>query len=83
MNKERAMTLKPGNRVHYTGPGAPKCQDKRSNTWRVSGQPKDFKREANKHRWYVPIKFGLYESATINESNAHDFHVEGECPYGP
>lgn len=43
--------------------------------WRANGKCKTWKREANRHKFQLPIKFGLYECGYITEENAHLFEV--------
>ncbi len=40
--------------------------------WRVSGKAKTWKTRPNEFR--LPIKFGMYESYAITDSNAHIFY---------
>lgn len=44
--------------------------------WRVSGMLKEFKTTGH---WYIPIKYGMYYSWSIDPHNADRFHLSSEC----
>tara|TARA_Y100000310_G_scaffold260163_1_gene268997 strand:+ start:1385 stop:1648 length:264 start_codon:yes stop_codon:yes gene_type:complete len=45
---------------------------------RATGMMKTWKRDTA--RWNRPVKFGLYESHYIDQSNAGDYHLPEDCP---
>jgi hypothetical protein len=45
---------------------------------RVSGSLKTWKRDPERFR--LPVKHGLYVNGEITKSNAHQWHVSGDCP---
>ena len=77
-----------GLAIHYTGGGRECYQDNdgpRGGKGKVhltearpSGKCKTWKRDLK--RFHLPIKYGLYESFYINESNCKDFHLSRNCP---
>jgi len=48
---------------------------------RASGKCKTWKRDPN--RFHRPVKFGLYESFWIDETNGNAFHLPENCPLLP
>lgn len=46
--------------------------------WRRNGQTKLWKTRPDEFR--TPVKYGLYDYFYIDQHNAHQFHVESECP---
>lgn len=46
--------------------------------WRRNGQTQTWKTRPGAFR--IPVKFGMYQSGEINETNAWQFHVASECP---
>jgi len=77
VTKEQALELKHGQELHTTYPGWPSCTDSHSNTWRVNGRPKVWKRSG---AWRVPIKFGLHSYDYVDQDNHQHFHLASECP---
>mgnify|MGYP001565156497 len=45
---------------------------------RVSGMCQTWKTRPAEFR--LPVKYGMYESLAINESNAEQFHLAEDCP---
>lgn len=45
---------------------------------RCSGKTQTWKRDTTRFR--VPVKYGMYEYSEINQDNAGDWHVGGDCP---
>jgi len=82
MTKEQAMNVRYGEEIHYgdckkvVGPRggitiaqvrvrpSGKCQ-----TWKT--RPSEFR---------LPVKYGLYNSYTIDHTNKDHFHLASECP---
>jgi hypothetical protein len=60
---------------HY----APACSPKRVERWRRNGATKRWVTRPNAFR--IPIKHGLRDYSYLTDENAHDFHLEQECPY--
>lgn len=84
---EAAKSLRHGEELHYAGRypcsvtvGPRGGRTVRVTRVRVSGAVKTWKRTPG--RVYVPVKYGLYESGYITESNLRDWHKPGECPAG-
>ena len=80
VTKEQAMTER---YFHY----APVCKrivgprggvTVKTENWRASGSCKTWKTRPNEFR--LPIKYGLRQSSYLTQAEAHDFHVERECP---
>lgn len=46
--------------------------------WRRNGQTLTWVRSPG--RFQLPIKFGMYGYAHINNTNAEEFHVADDCP---
>ena len=61
---------------HY----APACGPKRVERWRRNGMTKTWKTRPGEFR--IPIKHGLRAYSYLTHDNAHEFHLEEECPYG-
>ena len=61
--------------VFHFGPG---CGPKRQERWRTNGQLKTWKTRPDEFR--QPIKHGLRDYGYLDETNAHQFHLESECP---
>ena len=85
ITKAQAKALHYGETLHYTGRRdctrtvGPRGGVRESVTnVRVSGQCKEWKRSPERFR--VPVKYGLYESSAIDETNASDWHLSSECP---
>ena len=55
-------------------------QYKECAVWRRHGATKIWKRSPK--RFVIPVKYGLYNYRHITESNAGNFHIEGDptCP---
>jgi hypothetical protein len=45
---------------------------------RVSGQCQTWKTRPDEFR--LPVKYGLYKSAAIDHTNAHEWHTLADCP---
>lgn len=45
---------------------------------RVSGRCQTWKTRPAEYR--LPVKYGMYESGAITDSNAQDWHLAGACP---
>lgn len=85
ITKEQALALRYGQELHCTvvqqckrtvGPrGGVKESIVRV---RVSGKCQTWKTRPSEFR--VPVKYGLYESSSITEYNAMQFHLPGDCP---
>lgn len=85
ITKDKALNLYYGQELHFTG----KHECKKTigprggieiNITRVrtSGKCKTWKR--NPEKFHIPVKYGLYESYWIDESNNENFHLASECP---
>ena len=82
VTKEQALTA---NHFHYTGRhectrtmGPRGGVTELVTSCRRSGATKTWKRDPARFR--VPVKYGLYESGEVTNENAHEWHVESECP---
>ena len=85
ITKEQAMDLWHGKEIHYTGRhectrivGPRGGVTVKIMAVRPSGKCKTWKRSPE--RFHVPVKYGLYESYWIDETNCADFHLASECP---
>lgn len=85
ITKAQATSLHYGQELHYTGRHActrtvgPRGGVKMTvTTVRQSGQCKVWKRDPNRFR--VPVKYGMYESSYIDETNCADYHLASDCP---
>jgi hypothetical protein len=85
MNIRQAKSLKPGDRVHYTGfrectrtvgPRGGVTID--ITECRVMGQPKTWKRSPD--RVSVPVKFGMYRHTHIIDEELQNWHLAEDCP---
>lgn len=47
-------------------------------TWRRNGATQTWKTRPGEFR--IPVKYGLRSYDQIRDTNAHQFHVAGECP---
>lgn len=81
INKAQAINLTHGDEIHYDncriviGPrGGEQLEQER---WRVSGMVKTWK--TRPHDFRVPIKYGMYASAYLDNSNASQFHLAVQC----
>jgi hypothetical protein len=45
---------------------------------RASGKCQTWKRDPG--RFHLPVKYGLYESGWIDQTNCKDFHLAVNCP---
>ncbi len=84
ITKEQAMVLQHGEELHYTGNGScaiqvgPRGGEKEGIIRvRVSGKCQTWKRDTSRFR--LPVKYGLYESSEVNQSNAALFHLPEDC----
>jgi len=81
ITKEQALTA---NEFHYDHFGSyivgPRGRMKfpRIETWRRNGRTQIWKTRPTHFR--VPVKFGLYNYASITPSNAYLFHTAEDCP---
>ncbi len=84
ITKQQAMDLQHGEELHYTGNGS--ChiivgprggETEKIVHVRVSGMCQTWKRDTERFR--LPVKYGLYESSEVNQSNAALFHLPDEC----
>jgi|WetSurMetagenome_2_1015567.scaffolds.fasta_scaffold530174_2 hypothetical protein len=85
ITKEQCQALRYGATLHYTGRhncnqtiGARGAIKETITHVRKSGECKTWKRNIN--RFYMPVKYGLYENAYIDQNNCQDFHLETDCP---
>jgi hypothetical protein len=73
ITKEIAMSLKHGDMVYHKilkqGPKGARVPIRA----RVSGRCQTWKRTSN--RFCVPIKWGLYESWSIDQNNMHEWEI--------
>jgi hypothetical protein len=88
----QAKSLRYGQELHYTGPSrtcpfgsscartiGPRGGVAESVVRvRVSGSVKVWKRSPE--RVEVPVKYGMYESGRVTESNLDDWHLAADCP---
>jgi hypothetical protein len=77
ITKQLLADLPYGTVLHY----GPACTEKRQERWRTNGQLKTWKRPPRDKDFQQPIKHGLRDYSYLDESNAHNFHLERECPY--
>lgn len=63
ITKKQAFELKPGD-VLISNQG---------HRWRVNGKVQTWKREENKHRIRVPLKFGLYDYDFLDETHFDEY----------
>jgi len=81
MTIEQAKQLRYHQEVHFgqckviVGPRG--GETSKTETWRVSGQVKTWKRDPN--RILIPIKHGLYDNYYIDQRNVADFHLANDC----
>lgn len=86
VTKEQALdAAKHGLEIHYVGRhdcrktiGPRGGETIRLTRVRPSGQCKTWKRDPNRFR--LPVKYGLYESSAIDETNSHEWHMGYDCP---
>ncbi len=87
ITKEQATAAKHAEVFHYTGrrdcrvkigPRGGRRED--VTRVRVSGMCKTWKTRPADFR--LPVKYGLYESSAIDQTNAADFHRAEDCPAG-
>jgi hypothetical protein len=82
VTREEALQLTHGDEIHeegclrITGPRGGVTE--RITRWRVSGQCQTWKTRPDHFR--VPIKFGMYESSTLDHHNAYLCHLASKCP---
>jgi len=82
ITREQALTLRHGDILHYEG-----CSSElgprggvhtQVENWRVNGKVKTWIRHPE---WFqVPIKYGLRAHGYLDDNNAHQFHLEADCP---
>ena len=87
ISKEQAINLHHGQTLHYTGfhdcsiHVGPRGGTKENVTRvRISGKVKTWK--TRPARFEVPVKYGMYESSSMDEANAGQFHLPKDCPAG-
>lgn len=86
MTRNEAIGAYYGQTFHYTGRSA--CavvtgprggQTEKVTRVRVSGKCQTWK---TRDDFRLPVKYGLYESAAIDQDNAAEFHSPADCPAG-
>jgi hypothetical protein len=75
ITKEQAMLAGTHGAIFHENS---ECTTKRVVRWRANGRCKIWKRDLT--RWQLPIKFGLYSHGYLTNENAHEYHLEGDCP---
>lgn len=85
VTKEQLLAMNAYGELHYTGRhdctrtiGPRGGVTENITHVRLSGRCKTWKRD--QARFYQPVKYGLYESAYIDERNQADWHVPSDCP---
>ena len=85
VTKEQLIAMHGYGKLHYTGRhdctkhiGPRGGVTYNVTNVRLSGQCKTWKR--NPERFYQLVKYGLYESAYIDEINVNEWHEASECP---
>ncbi len=85
VTKDQLLALHYGAELHYTGQhdctrtvGPRGGVTERITRVRQSGRVKTLKRDAE--RFEMPVKYGLYESATVDNRNAGNSHLPCDCP---
>lgn len=85
VNKEQAIAARSGDEFHYTGRHdctrvvGPRGGVKENVVRvRVTGACKTWKTRPTEFR--LPVKYGLYESSSIEPWNAADWHRAEDCP---
>lgn len=48
--------------------------------WKANGACQTWKTRPDEFR--LPLKHGMYAYGELTDRNAHEFHLEGECPHG-
>jgi hypothetical protein len=85
VTKAQIMALSHGAGLHFTG--RHKCTrtigprggvTENVTAVRVSGQVQTWKTRPEDFR--VPVKYGMYESSEVTQSNAGDWHIAADCP---
>ena len=86
MTKLEALEARYGQTFHFSGrkpcsvETGPRGGVKETVTRvRVSGSCKTWK---TRDDFRLPVKYGMYESADINQDNADQFHKPEDCPAG-
>jgi hypothetical protein len=74
VTKEQAVNARHGDEFHFTGKHDCKVRITRV---RVTGKCQVWK--TSPERFRLPVKYGLYESSCIDDSNAGSYHAAKDC----